>query len=239
MKKIMSACAALFPVLVMTVLSLGLAGCQTNEYDSAGKPTAAGKAMDSSKLAPDLRASLAGMTNKVGQAGDPIQKESLILREGDVLKITFPGSPNLDTTQQIRRDGKITLQLAGELTATGMAPSDLEKEIAKAYGSQLASKEVTVTVISSSIPVFVTGAVLHPQKVVADHPISALEAIMEAGGFDYAKANLKDVHVIRYVDGSQHTYFLNLKLVMQGKHSDPFYLKPFDIIYVPERFSMF
>ena len=235
----MSACAALFPVLVMTVLLLGLAGCQTNEYDSAGKQTPAGQAMDPSKPSPDLRASLAGMTNTVGQAGEPIQKESLILREGDVLKITFPGSPNLDTTQQIRRDGKITLQLAGELTATGMAPSDLEKEIAKAYGSQLVSKEVSVIVVSSSISVFVTGAVLHPQKVVADHPISALEAIMEAGGFDYAKANLKDVHVIRYEDGRQHTYFLNLKNVMQGKQSDPFYLKPFDIIYVPERFSMF
>ena len=165
--------------------------------------------------------------------------EALILREGDVLKITFPGSPNLDTTQTIRRDGKITLQLAGELTSTGMSPSDLETEIAKAYGSQLISKEVTVTVISSSIPVFVTGSVLRPQKVVADHPISVLEAIMEAGGFDYVKANMKDVRVIRYVDGHEHTYFLNMKEVMAGKQVDPFYLKPFDIIYVPERFSMF
>jgi polysaccharide biosynthesis/export protein len=165
--------------------------------------------------------------------------EALILREGDALKISFPGSPNLDTTQTIRRDGKITLQLAGEITAAGISPSDLETEIAKAYGSQLISKEVTVTVLSSSISVFVTGAVLSPHKVVADHPISALEAIMEAGGFDYAKANLKDVRVIRYENGSQHTYFLNLKDVMQGKQSDPFYLKPFDIIYVPERFSMF
>jgi polysaccharide biosynthesis/export protein len=164
--------------------------------------------------------------------------EALILREGDVLKISFPGSPNLDTTQQIRRDGKITLQLAGELTATGIAPADLEKEIANAYGSQLLSKEVTVTVISSSIPVFVTGAVLHPQKVVADHPISALEAIMESGGFDYAKANLKDVRVIRYEDGHAHTYILNLKDVLGGKQVEPFYLKPFDIIYVPERFSL-
>ena len=168
----------------------------------------------------------------------PPHSEALILREGDVLKITFPGSSNLDTTQQIRRDGKITLQLAGELTATGMSPSDLETEIAKAYGSQLISKEVTVTVISSSIPVFVTGAVLRPQKVVADHPISALEAIMESGGFDYAKANLKNVRVIRYEEGRAHTYILNLKEVLGGKQTEPFYLKPFDIIYVPERFSM-
>ena len=212
MKKIMSACTAMLPALAMTVVSLLLAGCQTDQP---------------------------GKTKMIGQPVEPPHSEALILREGDVLKITFPGSPNLDTTQPIRRDGKITLQLAGELTATGISPADLETVITKAYGSQLVSKEVTVTVVSSSIPVFVTGAVLHPQKVVADHPISALEAIMEAGGFDYAKANLKDVRVIRYEDGRQHTYFLNLKNVMQGKQSDPFYLKPFDIIYVPERFSMF
>lgn len=186
-----------------------------------------------------LLAATGCQTSQPKQLPGPPHSEALILREGDVLKITFPGSPNLDTTQQIRRDGKITLQLAGELTATGIAPSDLETEIAKAYGSQLISKEVTVTVISSSIPVFVTGAVLRPQKVVADHPISALEAIMESGGFDYAKANLKDVRVIRYEEGRAHTYILNLKEVLRGKQAEPFYLKPFDIIYVPERFSMF
>lgn len=221
MKKIISTCAVVFPAFVMTVLSLGLTGCQTDWSDPFDQATAAAK------------------TNQLGQAIEPARSEALMLREGDVLKISFPGSPSLDTTQTIRRDGKITLQLAGEITATGIAPSDLEKEIAKAYGSQLISKEVTVTVVSSSIPVFVTGSVLRPQKVVSDHPISALEAIMEAGGFDYAKANLKDVRVIRYENGRQHTYILNLKLVMQGKQSNQFYLKPFDIIYVPERFSMF
>ena len=216
--------AMLFPALVMTVLLLGLAGCQTDTYDSSGKST---------------HSNATGKTNQLGQAVEPAHAESLILREGDVLKITFPGSPNLDSTQPIRRDGKITLESAGELDATGMSPADLEKEISKAYGSQLVSKEVTVTVISSSISVYVTGAVLSPHKVVADHPITALEAIMEAGGFDYAKANLKDVRVIRYEDGRAHTYDLNLKEVLGGKQVEPFYLKPGDIVYVPERFSMF
>jgi polysaccharide export outer membrane protein len=180
-----------------------------------------------------------GWTNQVGQLAEPVHSESLILREGDVLKISFPGSPNLDTTQQIRRDGKITLESVGEINAVGLAPADLEKEISKTYGAQLVTKEVTVAVVSSSIPVFVTGAVLRPEKVLSDHPITALEAVMEAGGFDYSKANMKDVRVIRNENGREHTYVLNLKLVMQGKQVDPFFLKPYDIIYVPERFQMF
>jgi polysaccharide export outer membrane protein len=165
--------------------------------------------------------------------------EALILREGDVLKITFPGSPNLDTTQTIRRDGKITLQLVGEITAAGLAPTDLESKLSDVYSNQLVTHEITVAVISSSIPVFVDGAVLRPQKVVSDHPISALEAVMEAGGFDYTKANTKDVQVIRYEDGREHTYNLNLKAMMDGKPTEQFFLKPYDIVHVPERFSWF
>jgi polysaccharide export outer membrane protein len=39
------------------------------------------------------------------------------VREGDVLKISFPGAPNLDTTQAVRRDGRISLGVVGEIKA--------------------------------------------------------------------------------------------------------------------------
>jgi polysaccharide export outer membrane protein len=161
------------------------------------------------------------------------------LREGDTLKISFPGAPNLDTTQQVRLDGRITLSMVGEVMAAGRTPGGLEKELLKVYSSQLLSKEVTVTVVSSSISVFVTGAVIHPGKVVSDHPISALEAVMEAGGFDSAKADMKAVVVIRKEGARTQNYTLNLKLVLEGKQNEQFNLKPSDIVYVPEKFSWF
>ena len=161
------------------------------------------------------------------------------VREGDVLKISFPGAPNLDTTQQVRRDGRITLAMVGEFKASGLTPSDLEKEVVKVYSSQLVSKEVTVTVVSSSFSVFVTGAVVRPGKIDSDRPITALEAIMEAGGFDPTKADMKGVVVIRNEEGGTRNYPLNLKLVLEGKSNVPFYLKPSDIVYVPTRFSWF
>ena len=91
--------------------------------------------------------------------------------------------------------------MVGEVVAAGLTPADLEKEILKLYSSQLVTKEVTVTVTSSSFPVFVTGAVIRPGKILSDHPITALEAIMEAGGFDYAKADLGHVRVVREREG--------------------------------------
>jgi polysaccharide export outer membrane protein len=166
--------------------------------------------------------------------------EAIVLREGDTVRITFPGTANLDTSPQlVRRDGNIALPLIGEIKAAGMTPAELEKELINRYSSQLVSKEVKVTVVSSSYVVYVTGAVLRPGKVSSDHPISALEAIMEAGGFDYTKANLKTVTVIRHEGGQTKNYALNLKRVLKGEKGEPFYLKPSDIVYVPERFSWF
>jgi polysaccharide export outer membrane protein len=167
------------------------------------------------------------------------RSEDIHLREGDAVKITFPGAPNLDTTQQIRRDGKISLAMLGEVTAAGLTPAELERMLLELYSTQLVSKEVVVSVVSSSFSVFVTGAVLRPGKITSDRPISVLEAIMEAGGPVYSKANLKSVAVIREEEGGVQHYRLNVKVMLEGNQSRPFYLKPSDIIYVPERFSWF
>jgi polysaccharide export outer membrane protein len=173
--------------------------------------------------------------------GEPIASPPgvMALREGDVLKITFPGTPNLDTTQAIRTDGKLVLPVVGEVAVAGMTPAELEKDLLDRYSSQLLSKEVRVAVESSSFVVYVTGAVLRPGKVMSARPLSAIEAIMEVGGPDYTRANLKKVTVTRLEAGLFQTHTLDLKQALEGKSSSPFYLKPSDIVKVPERFVWF
>lgn len=167
------------------------------------------------------------------------QPEVLTIREGDVLKISFPGAPTLDTQQQVRRDGRITMPLGGEVVAAGLTPNGLEQDLLKVYAAQLVSKEVSVTVVSSTFTVFVSGAVVRPGKIVSDHPLTALEAVMEAGGFDRTKADMRAVVVTRQ-DASQYkNYTVDLKSVLDGKQTEPFYLKPADVVYVPELFSWF
>lgn len=165
--------------------------------------------------------------------------ETLVLREGDDLRIAFPGAPNLDTTQRVRPDGRVTLAMVGEVVASGLTPSELEKKLLDLYSTQLVSKEVSVTVISSTFTVYVSGAVLRPGKVIADHPLSPLEAIMEAGGFDEAKADLQSVRIVRTEDGITKNYVVNLKAVLEGGQSNTIYLKRSDIVRVPEKFSWF
>ncbi len=164
----------------------------------------------------------------------------LNLREGDMLRVSFPGSPQLDTTQQIRRDGRIVLPLVGEVAAAGMTPDALQTNLIALYATQLVSKQVTVEVMSSAIPIYVTGMVLRSGKVDATRPMTALEAIMEAGGFDFGRANVRHVKVTRRVGKVMKHYTLNLKGELDGtKAVEPFFMEPGDIIYVPERFNMF
>ena len=125
------------------------------------------------------------------------------------------------------------------MVALGRTPTELEKELLKLYGAQIEVKQVVVSVTSSTFPVFVTGAVLRPGKFMADRPITALEAIMEAGGFDYAKAKLDKVTVLRQAEGQVVSYRLNFKQILKSPKSDPFYLKPSDTVYIPEKFNWF
>lgn len=161
------------------------------------------------------------------------------LREGDTLKISFPGAPNLDSTYQIRRDGKITLTLGGEITAAGLTPTELEKEILRVYEAQLEVKQVVVLATSSGYPIYVNGAVLRPGKLTIDRPITVVEAIMEAGGFDRAKADSRKVSILRQIDGKSMTFKVDVKAMIDGKQPKPFYLKPSDIVTVPEKFVWF
>jgi polysaccharide export outer membrane protein len=161
------------------------------------------------------------------------------LNVGDQIRVTFPGAPNLNDTQQIRRDGKINLQLVGEVVAVDKTPAQLQSELTQTYATQIVSKEVNVTVVSSSFVVFVTGAVTKPGKVAVDHTLSVFEAIMEAGGFDETRANKKAVRVFREENGQLKSTTLNLKDVLEGRNTELFYLKPYDTIYVPDKMSWF
>lgn len=161
------------------------------------------------------------------------------LQAGDVLKISYSGAPNLETTQQIRRDGCVNLAMVGEVKAEGKTTRALEEELSTLYATQLVSKEVKVMLVSSSFSVFVTGAVIRPGKIQPDHRLTAFEAIMEAGGFDYAKADAKAVRVIRTRGTATESYTMNLQAVLDGKTATQFYLESNDTVYVPEKFQWF
>jgi polysaccharide biosynthesis/export protein len=165
-----------------------------------------------------------------------IAPRSAILQEGDVLEVSFSVSTNLNTTQRIPLDGDISLQFVGKVRAAGKTSAELEKILEKLYEPQLRSAEpIAVKIISNAAAVYVTGAVLRPGKIPLVRPFTVVDAIMEAGGVDNARAKLSDVTVLRVEDGQRISRRVNLKRALEGKDTTLFYLKPYDIVYVPEK----
>jgi protein involved in polysaccharide export with SLBB domain len=158
----------------------------------------------------------------------------LILRPGDLLDIRFYYAPELNDTQTVLPDGKITLQLIGEVQAEGKTPAELRAELVNFYAAQLKRPEVAVIVRSwADRRVYVGGDVLKPGLIYIPRPTTALEAIMEAGGFDYRRAEVSNVVIIRHKDGKRYGCSLDFRAALAGKEFQDFYLEPRDIVYVP------
>jgi polysaccharide biosynthesis/export protein len=239
-------------VLALLAGCAGLAGCQSQpaasqpaqDNSGATSATPSGSQAHTDTEARATTAALQGSTapSTLATATAPAapaadNSPSMALREGDTVNIAFPGAPTLNTTQTIRRDGKITLEMVGEMKAAGLTPHELEQQLLKAYDNQLVVKEVSVTVQSAVFVVYVTGAVMRPGKITSDRVETPLEAVIEAG-IDHDKANLKKVVVVRESDnGKTERFKLNLDAIMKGQPTEPFTLKSMDKIYVPEKFN--
>lgn len=156
-----------------------------------------------------------------------------LLQEGDMVSIIFQYSTNFNAIQKITIDGLLNLESVGQVKAAGTTPLALQTELAKLYKPQIKDDVVTVKLIAAASSVYVAGAVFRPGKIPMDRPLTVLEAVVEAGGYDPSRANLSKVTVVRISGGNQRTYHVNLKLVIQGQEDAPFYLRPFDIVNVP------
>ena len=170
------------------------------------------------------------MSAEIASAPEP----KLILGPGDVVDFKFFYNPELNDSQTVRFDGKISLQLIGEVMAQGKTPMELQEGISKLYASQLRRPEATVIVRSlANRRVYVGGFVRTPGLVEMRTRLTALEAIMQAGGFDMWRAEVKNVVIIRHKDNQRYGCALDFSGELQGKATQPFYLEPMDIVYVP------
>lgn len=157
------------------------------------------------------------------------------LQEGDAVSITFQFSTNFNAVQKIPLDGLLNLEGVGPVKAAGKTPLELQTELARLYRPQVKDDVITVKLLTAATSVYVSGAVFHPGRIPLERPLTPLEAIMEAGGFDPNRAQLAKVVVLRLEGGRQKTFHLNLKHVFEGADDSPFYLKPYDIVHVPSK----
>ncbi len=164
-------------------------------------------------------------------AAEPPPK--LTLGPGDVLDVKFFYAPELNENQTVRPDGKITLQLVGDVDVNGKTPAELRESLTQAYNDQLKRPEISVFVRSlNTRRVYVAGEVKTPGLISIPGQLTALQAVMQAGGLNYLTADAKNIVIIRQKDGKYFGTVLDYKGTLEGKVGQAFYLQPEDIVYV-------
>lgn len=157
------------------------------------------------------------------------------LQCGDTIEIKFTYASQFNENETVRPDGKIELQLIGEVTAQGKTPSELRDELIRLYSAQLAHPELALIVRGLyERRIYVGGEVNKPGPVDMPGEKTALEAIMDAGGFKKETAEVQNVIVVRNVDGHMVGQALDFKEILAGGEAPQFYLQPRDIVYVPQ-----
>ena len=162
----------------------------------------------------------------------------LRLAPGDVIEVQFPGATNFNAMHRIGPEGTITMPLVGQVDAAGKSADELQTQLIKLYSTELKDTNIVVSIAGSGNVIYIDGAVLRPGKITLERPMTALEAVEEAGGFAET-ANRKKVTVIRYVGNTNTVKELNLEPVLSGGPVPPFYLRPKDIVHVPTKIQWF
>lgn len=164
-------------------------------------------------------------------ASQPYQDDTkYTLKLGDEIEVKFYYQSDLNQIQAIRPDGKISLQLIGEIQAAGLTAQDLAEKIVWKYHRILRRPEATV-IINRIVPakIFVGGRVSHPGVMEVDSTLTALQAIFQAGGF-LDSAEMREILLIRRTSNYEQpmVYMLDLE-----KPTNDVLLHPYDIVYVP------
>ena len=167
-------------------------------------------------------------------AARPGPVSAVALRAGDILELKFAYAPQFNQIETVRPDGRIELQLVGEVAVEGKTPAGLRNELMRLYADQLQHPDLAVIVKGFyTRRVFVSGQVKSPGPVPMPGEMTAMEAVMGAGGFIRETAEPKNVIVVRNIDGRLVGRAVDLKKAVSGEWTAPFYLQPRDVVYVP------
>lgn len=168
------------------------------------------------------------------QASVPDEKkkvpaEEYRLRAGDELAIKFYYQKELNEEELIRPDGKITLQLIGDVQAANLTPAELARFISEQYKKIIKQYQATVIVRRTvQDKIFIGGEVRQPGTLPFTENTTALQALFQSGGF-LDTGEISTVMLIRPVRGGKpQVYSVDLR-----DPANDVVLLPFDVLYVP------
>jgi polysaccharide biosynthesis/export protein len=163
-----------------------------------------------------------------------------LIQASDKLTIDVYKNPDLTRQVTVQPDGLISIPLVQSIMASGLTPAQLKVELEKRLREYLEVPTVTVIIDAiQSYRVYVTGKVQKPGVITSEKPITVIQALALAGGFQ--EYNKKDqITIIRTIPakaGSGQTdikYPFDYDRVVDGtKQAQNIFLVSGDVVNVP------
>lgn len=157
------------------------------------------------------------------------------LNPGDVLDVVYRYTPEFNQTVTIQPDGFVILEIVGDVKLGELTVEEARRTIASKASARLKEPEVTILLKEFQKPYFVvSGEVLQPGKFDMREPVTALQAVMMAGGLrDTAKSS--QVVVFRKINREfAEVKTVNLKEIKKTSDlENDLDLEAGDMIFVP------
>jgi polysaccharide export outer membrane protein len=162
-------------------------------------------------------------------------EDRYVLHSGDVLDIEYRYTPEFNQTVSVQPDGYVSLQMGGDLKVAGRNLEQVRNLILTRARTRLESPELTVVLKEFQKPyVVVSGEVVQPGKFELREKLTAIQAVLLAGGFkDSAKSS--QILVFRKLNAdTAEVRSLNLKTLKQTSDlENDLTLQAGDMILVP------
>jgi len=157
------------------------------------------------------------------------------LQPGDVLEVQYRYSPEFNQTATVQPDGYISLEIGGDLKVAGFTVEQTREAIMRRASERLQDPVMTIVLKEFQRPYFVVaGEVAQPGKIEMRERVTALQAIMLAGGMKEG-AKSSQVVVFRRINSDiAEVKLLNLKSIRRTADlENDLTLQPGDMVYVP------
>jgi protein involved in polysaccharide export with SLBB domain len=158
------------------------------------------------------------------------------IQPGDALDVKFFYNPELNESVIVRPDGYISLQLVNEIGVAGLEPRQVNEMLTEKYSHELRQPVVTVIVKSfAGQRVYVGGEVGQQGLLVMPAGLTALQAVMQSGGFKDTAQPRETIVIRKGADNRPIPVRVDLAAVLSGAtNGEDFSLQPDDILYVPK-----
>ena len=164
-----------------------------------------------------------------------VTEERYRLQPGDVFEVQFRYSPEFNQTVTVQPDGYVSLEVGGDLKVAGLTIEQAHAAILKKASSRLQDPVATIVLKEFQKPYFViAGEVSLPGKIEMRERVTALQAIMLAGGMKETARSSQVVVFRRINTDTAEVKLLNLKSVRRTADlENDLTLQPGDMVFVP------